>query len=84
MAMFQDSKEKDERGLQTVSSFRPGATSGVLQDFADPDIQNEGESTHKGEFGTKRDLVSCWKCSFSIKRESRLIALVGRNLVKCP
>ncbi|KAM0446866.1 hypothetical protein ACHAO4_009190 [Trichoderma viride] len=56
MAMFQDAKEKDERDLQTVSSVRPGATTGVLQDFADPDVQNEGEATHKGEFGTKRDL----------------------------
>jgi amino acid transporter len=54
----QDLNEKDERDLQTVSSFRPGATSGILQDFADPDVQNEAESTHKGEFGTKRDLVS--------------------------
>lgn len=64
MAMFQDPKEKDERDLQTVSSFRPGATTGVLQDFADPDVQNEGETTHKGEFGTKRDLVSWRMCLF--------------------
>ncbi|KAM0525353.1 hypothetical protein ACHAPE_000053 [Trichoderma viride] len=56
MALFRDSKEKDEMDLQTVSSVRPGATTGVLQDFADPDVQNEGETTHKGEFGTKRDL----------------------------
>lgn len=54
-----DLNEKDERGLQSVSSFRPGVTSGVLEDYADPDVQNEAESTHKGEFGTKRDLVSC-------------------------
>lgn len=55
----QDFNEKDGSGLQTVSSFRPGASSGILQDYADPEVQNEAETTHKGEFGTKRDLVSC-------------------------
>ncbi|KAL6870404.1 amino acid permease/ SLC12A domain-containing protein [Trichoderma novae-zelandiae] len=52
----QEFNEKDDGGLQSVSSFRPGATSGVLEDYADPDVQNEAENTHKGEFGTKRDL----------------------------
>lgn len=54
----QEFNEKDEGALQSVSSFRAGVASGVLEDYADPDVQNEAENTHKGEFGTKRDLVS--------------------------
>lgn len=30
------------------------------RDYADPEVRFESESTHRGEFGTKRDLVSVW------------------------
>ena len=63
----QEFNEKDEGGLQSVCSFRAGVAGGVLEDYADPDVQNEAENTHKGEFGTKRDLVSRWR--LASKRE---------------
>lgn len=50
--------EKDELGV--VFSIGQGVTSGGAQDFVDPEggRLDELEKTHKGEFGTKRDLVT--------------------------
>jgi hypothetical protein len=36
------------------------ASTAYDRDYADPEVRFESESTHRGEFGTKRDLVSVW------------------------
>ena len=40
-------------------------------EIGDPEVRNETETTHKGEFGTKRDLVSCFLNSDSIGQVHR-------------
>jgi hypothetical protein len=59
-----DSGKEKENELVTTASFRPGFTD--AQDFVDPEVLNESETTHKGEFGTRRDLVSLSSCRLLI------------------
>ncbi|KAK5995396.1 putative amino-acid permease [Cladobotryum mycophilum] len=48
--------EKQKDGIDSVSSVHHGAATGIMRDFGDPTVQLEMETTHEGEFGTKRDL----------------------------
>jgi hypothetical protein len=52
-----DDEKKDTHQTTHDAVVAPASTA-YDRDYADPEVRFESESTHRGEFGTKRDLVS--------------------------